>query len=48
LLFGLLADRFEPEPVLIVSGIVYLLLALGTRLSRSVRNLEHERVRVAT
>jgi MFS family permease len=42
LLFGLLADRFDPEPVLIVSGVVYVLLALGTLLSRSVRDLEHE------
>ncbi|HEU4330579.1 MAG TPA: MFS transporter [Lapillicoccus sp.] len=42
LLFGLLADRFDPEPVLIVSGVVYVALALGTLFSRSVRNLEHE------
>jgi MFS family permease len=41
LLFGLLADRFDPEPVLVVSGIGYAALALGTLLSRSVRNLEH-------
>ena len=45
LLFGLLADRFDPEPVLVVSGIVYAVLALGTLLSPSVRNLENEVVR---
>ena len=42
LLFGLLADRFDPEPLLVVSGVVYAVLALGTLLSRSVRNLENE------
>jgi MFS family permease len=42
--FGLLADRFDPEVVLIVSGILYALLALGTLASRSVRNLEREPV----
>jgi hypothetical protein len=40
LLFGL-ADPFDPGPVLVVSGILYAALALGTLLSRSVRNLEH-------
>ena len=29
---ALLADRFDPEPVLVVSGIVYAVLALGTLL----------------
>ena len=42
LLFGLLADRFDPEPLLVVSGVVYAVLALGTLLSRSVRNLEND------
>jgi MFS family permease len=42
LLFGLLADRFDPEPVLVISGVVYVVLALGTLFSRSVRDLEHE------
>jgi MFS family permease len=42
--FGLLADRFDPEVVLIVSGILYAVLALGTLASRSVRNLEREPV----
>jgi hypothetical protein len=45
LLFGLLADRFDPEPVLVVSGIVYAVLAFGTLFSRSVRNLENDLVR---
>ncbi len=45
LLFGVLANRFDPEPVLIVSGVVYAALAFGTLLSRSVRNLENEMVR---
>jgi MFS family permease len=42
--FGLLADRFDPEVVLVVSGIVYAALALGTLASRSVRNLRNEPV----
>ena len=42
--FGLLADRFDPDVVLIVSGILYAVLALGTLASRSVRNLEREPV----
>ena len=41
LLSGLLAERFDSEPLLVVSGILYATLALGTLLSRSVRNLEH-------
>ncbi len=45
LLFGVLADRFDPEPVLVVSGILYAALALGTLASRSVRNLENDLVR---
>jgi MFS family permease len=42
--FGLLADRFDPEVVLVVSGILYAALALGTLASRSVRNLRNEPV----
>jgi MFS family permease len=45
LLFGVLANRFDPEPVLIVSGVVYAALAFGTLLFSSVRNLENEVVR---
>jgi MFS family permease len=45
LLFGLLAGWFDPEPVLVVSSIVYAVLAVGTLLSPSVRNLEHEAVK---
>jgi MFS family permease len=44
LLFGVLANRFDPEPVLVVSGVVYAALALGTLLCSSVRNLENEMV----
>ncbi len=39
LLYGTLAGRFAPEPVLVVSGTVYAALALGTLASRSVRDL---------
>ena len=45
MLFGVLADRFDPEPVLVVSGFLYAALALGTLASRSVRNLENDLVR---
>ena len=39
LIYGALVGRFAPEPVLLVSGIVYAALALGTLASRSVRDL---------
>jgi MFS family permease len=39
--FGPLAGRFGAEPVLVVSGIVYVVVSLATLLSRSVRHLEH-------
>lgn len=42
--FGLLADRFDPEVVLVVSGFLYAALALGALASRSVRNLRNEPV----
>ncbi|MDQ2755992.1 MAG: MFS transporter [Actinomycetota bacterium] len=41
LVFGALAAAFDPGPVLVVGGIIYAGLALGTLLSRSVRTLEH-------
>jgi MFS family permease len=39
--FGPLAGRFGAEPVLVVSGIVFVVVSLATLLSRSVRDLEH-------
>jgi MFS family permease len=39
--FGPLATRFGVEPVLVVSGAVYVAVSLSTLLSRSVRDLEH-------
>jgi Transmembrane secretion effector len=39
--FGPLADRFGTERVLVVSGVVYLIVAVSTLLSRSVRDLGH-------
>lgn len=42
LVYGLLATTFDPEPVLVVSAVVYAVVALGTVLSRSVRTLEHQ------
>jgi len=39
LLYGTLVGRFDSEPVLVVSGIVYAALALGTLTARSVRDL---------
>jgi len=44
MVFGLLADRIDPEAVLVVSGILYAALALGTLASRSVRNLRNDPV----
>ena len=41
LLYGALAGVFDPEPVLVVSGIAYAALALGTLGVRSVRDLGH-------
>ena len=39
LLYGALAGRFAPEPVLVASGVVYAALALGPLAARSVRDL---------
>jgi MFS family permease len=39
--FGPLASRFGAERVLVVSGIVFVVVALSTLLSRSVRDLGH-------
>jgi len=41
LVYGVLAARFRPGPVLVTSAVVYAVLSLGTIASRSVRNLEH-------
>ncbi len=41
LLFGVLADRYDPSAVLVASAVVYAVLALGTLASRSVRDLGH-------
>ncbi len=43
--FGPLADGFGAERVLVVSGVVYVIVALSTLLSRSVRDLSHAEVR---
>jgi MFS family permease len=43
--FGPLADKFGTERVLVVSGVVYVVVALSTLLSRSVRDLSHAEVR---
>jgi MFS family permease len=45
--FGPLADRLGAERVLVVSGVVYVIVALSTLLSRSVRDLSHAEVRQA-
>ncbi|MEO7236864.1 MAG: MFS transporter [Lapillicoccus sp.] len=44
LLYGALAGVFDPEPVLLVSGIAYAALALGTLAVPSVRDLGHARL----
>ncbi len=43
LVYGTLATRFDPAPVLVASGVVYAVLCLGTLASRSVRDLERAR-----
>jgi MFS family permease len=43
--FGPLADKFGTERVLVVFGVVYVVVALSTLLSRSVRDLSHAEVR---
>jgi len=43
LVYGVLAARFEPTPVLVTSAVVYAGLCLGTLASRSVRDLEYAR-----
>ena len=40
LVYGVLATRFDPAPVLLTSAVVYAVLSVGTLASRSVRNLE--------
>lgn len=39
LVYGTLAGRYDLEPILVVSGVVYAAVALGTLASRSVRDL---------
>ena len=49
LVYGPLGDRFGYAPVLAVSGVVYVLVALSVLLSRSVRTLPRARAsRMAT
>lgn len=40
LAYGVLADHFDVSTVLVVSAVVYVAIALGTLLARSVRDLE--------